>query len=37
VLSEKNRARAFVHAEVQDISGQIAAQMTARFALIQTK
>jgi thioesterase domain-containing protein len=37
VLKEKYRARAFVHAQVQDSSGQIAAEMTAKFALIQTK
>jgi thioesterase domain-containing protein len=37
VLSEKNRARAFVQAQVLDISGQLVAQMSARFALIQAK
>jgi thioesterase domain-containing protein len=37
VLQEKQRARVFVDAVVQDGSGQIAAEMRAKFALIQTK
>jgi thioesterase domain-containing protein len=37
VLQEKQRARAFVNAVVQDASGEIAAEMRAKFALIQTK
>jgi thioesterase domain-containing protein len=37
VLQEKQRARAFVNAVVQGPSGEIVADMRAKFALIQTK